>query len=83
MRLALPFANVIVIALAIPYALRSGTHGRAQNFSYALALAFFYWGVTSIFQSVGEQGQLPAWLSSWVANIIFSTLAVWRLAQLS
>src|SRR5262249_48849356 len=45
LRVALPFANVIVIALAIPYALRSGAQGRTQNFSYALALAFLYWGM--------------------------------------
>ena len=75
MRLALPFANMIVIALAIPFALRSGTHGRTQNFSYALALAFLYWGMTSICQSFGEQGQMPAWLAAWMSNLLFFTLA--------
>jgi len=83
MRWALPFANLVVIALAIPYALRSGAHGRTQNFSYALVLAFLYWGVTSVCQSFGEQGQMPAWLSAWTANILFSTLALWRLARLT
>ena len=81
MRLALPFANVIVIVLAIPYALRSAAHARAQNFSYALALAFFYWGVASVCQSFGEHGQIPAWLAAWAANIVFSILALWRLAR--
>jgi lipopolysaccharide export system permease protein len=83
MRLALPFANMIVIALAIPYALRSGAHGRAQNFSTALALAFLYWGVTSIGQSFGEHGQLPAWLSAWMSNLIFFCFATVRLARLT
>ncbi len=83
MRMALPFANVIVVALAIPYALRSGVQGRTQNFSYALGLAFFYWGVTSICQSFGEQGQMPAWLSAWMSNFVFTGVAVWRLAQVA
>ena len=65
--MALPFANMIVIALAIPYALRSGAHARAQNFSYALGSAFLYWGTTSICQSFGEHGQMPAWLAAWMA----------------
>jgi len=82
MRLALPFANVIVIVLAIPYALRSGVQGRAQNFSYALALAFLYWGVTSVCQSYGEQGQMPVWLAAWMSNFLFSAIAVWKLARL-
>ena len=81
MRLALPFANMIVIALAIPYALKSGAHGRAQNFSYALGLAFLYWGVTSICQSFGEHGQMPAWLAAWMSNLIFFTFASVRLAR--
>ncbi len=81
MRMALPFANVIVIALAIPYALRSGMHARTQNFSYALALAFFYWGVTSVCQSYGEQGQMPAWLSAWMSNFLFTGVAAWRLLR--
>jgi len=79
MRMALPFANVIVIVLAIPYALKSAGHARAQNFSYALALAFLYWGVTSICQSFGEQGQMPAWLSAWTANFLFAAYAFLRL----
>ncbi len=83
MRMALPFANVIVIALAIPFALRSGVQGRTQNFSYALALAFLYWGVTSVCQSFGEQGRMPPWVSAWVANVLFSTLAVWKLVRVS
>jgi len=83
MRMALPFANVIVIVLAIPYALKSAGHARAQNFSYALALAFLYWGVTSICQSFGEQGQMPAWLSAWIANFLFFALALWKLARLA
>jgi lipopolysaccharide export system permease protein len=82
MRMALPFANVIVIVLAIPYALRSGLQGRTQNFSYALALAFLYWGMTSVCQSFGEQGRMPAWLSAWMSNFLFSGIALWKLAGL-
>jgi lipopolysaccharide export LptBFGC system permease protein LptF len=74
---------VIVIVLAIPYALKSAGHARAQNFSYALALAFLYWGVMSICQSFGEHGQMPAWLSAWTANFAFLILALWKLARLA
>ena len=56
---------------------------RTQNFSYALALAFFYWGVTSVCQSFGEQGQMPAWLSAWMSNFIFIGFAGWKLTQIA
>ncbi len=79
MRFALPFANMIVIALAIPYALRSGTQARTQNFTYAIGLAFLYWGVVSFGQSLGEQGTVPPWFAAWMSNIIFAVFAAWRL----
>lgn len=81
MRVALPFAHLIVMAIGIPFALRSGSHGRTQNFSYALGIAFLYWGATSVCQSFGEQGRMPAWLSAWTSNFIFTGLAAWRLLR--
>ncbi len=83
LRLALPFANVVVILLAIPFALRSGMQSRTQNFAYALALAFLYWGSISIFQSMGEQGRLPAWVAAWMSNFLFTGLAAWKLFRLT
>lgn len=82
MRMALPFANLVVIALAIPFALR-GAQARTQNFTYAIGLAFLYWGVASFFQSLGEQGRVAPWISAWMANFIFSGVAAWRLARTS
>jgi lipopolysaccharide export system permease protein len=79
MRIALPFANMVVIAIAIPFAMRSRNQSRTQTFSYALATAFLFWGVTSMFQSLGEQGRLPAWIAAWMSTVIFGTIAVWRL----
>ena len=72
MKIALPFAHLMVIALGIPFALRSGRKGRVQTFGYALGVTFFYWGTSSICQSFGEQGHMPAWLAAWTANFIFS-----------
>lgn len=83
MKLALPFANLLVIALAIPFALRSGRKGRTQTFTYALAVTFFYWGFISICQSLGEQGRIPAWMAAWTANVVFTGFAGWMLYQAS
>ncbi len=82
MRFALPFANLIVLALAIPYALRSGVQARTQNFTYAIGLAFLYWGTVSFAQSLGEQGTVPAWVAAWMANFLFGGLAGWKLVRL-
>ncbi|HVO33878.1 MAG TPA: LptF/LptG family permease, partial [Elusimicrobiota bacterium] len=81
MRLALPWANVVVVLLGIPFALRSGRHGRPQTFAYALGVAFFYWGLTSVCQSFGEAGRMPAWMAAWMANAGFSVIGIGLLRQ--
>src|SRR4029077_16165465 len=58
MKIALPFAHLVVIALGIPFALRSTHKGRIQTFGYALGMAFLYWGLMSTCQSFGEHGTL-------------------------
>lgn len=81
MKLALPFANLIVIALGIPFALKGHQSGRTQTFTYALGLAFLYWGMISVCQSIGEHGRIPAWLAAWMANIVFGSMALWMLRR--
>jgi lipopolysaccharide export LptBFGC system permease protein LptF len=84
LRTSLPFANIVVIALAIPFAVKSGmrgSQGRTQTFAYALSLAFLYWGLTSVCQSFGEHGRIPAWLAGWGSNFFFGVIALWRLQR--
>ena len=76
---ALPFANVVVILLGIPFALSSRKKGNVQAISYAFGAMFLYWGAVSVFQSFGERGHIPAWVSAWSANFIFGAAAVWLL----
>ena len=81
LQFALPFANIVVILLGIPFALSSLKKGNAQTIAYAFGATFLYWGTVSLFQSYGEQGHMPAWISAWAANFIFGILAVWMLRR--
>jgi len=83
MRIALPFANLVVIALSIPLAMKSKQRNRAQTFSYAFGIAFLFWGSASVWQSIGEQGHLPAWMVAWMSNVIFLAFAFWRMRRVS
>jgi lipopolysaccharide export system permease protein len=79
LKIALPFAHLIMIALGIPFALQSGHKGRVQTIAYALAVAFLFWGTVSVCQSLGEQGRMLAWLAAWTPNLLFGSLAAVRL----
>jgi lipopolysaccharide export system permease protein len=81
LKYALPFANVVVILLGIPFAIKTAQKGRVQTIAYAMGTTFLYWGMVSACQSLGEQGHLPGWISAWMANFIFAGLAVWMLRK--
>lgn len=81
LQFALPFANIVVILLGIPFALGGLKKGSVQAIFYAFGATFFYWGTVSVFQSLGEQGHLLAWVSAWAPNLIFGVLAVWMLQR--
>jgi len=83
MQFALPFANVVVILLGIPFALKSLKKGNVQTIAYAFGATFFYWGTVSVLQSSGEQGLLPAWVAAWTPNFVFGILAAWLLQRSS
>lgn len=75
-KLAYPFANVIVCALGIPFALKTKKHSRSYNFAAALAISFLYWWVLSVGQALGNEGYLPAGLGAWLANILFAAASL-------
>lgn len=75
LRIALPFANLIVIALGIPFAVRQGRKGRLQTFAFALGASFAYWGAISVFESIGYAGRLWPWAAAWTPNVLFAGAA--------
>jgi len=81
MQFALPFANIMVILLGIPFALNKLREGNVHSIAYAFGATFLYWGTVSVFQSYGEHGVMAAWVAAWAANVIFGVLAIWLLRR--
>ncbi|RJP23622.1 MAG: YjgP/YjgQ family permease [Candidatus Abyssobacteria bacterium SURF_5] len=68
---AVPAANIIVIFLALPFALECRRGGLATGFALSLIAALLYYGTFQIGMTLGKGGSLPAVLSAWLANILF------------
>jgi lipopolysaccharide export system permease protein len=75
LKLAYPFANLVMCALAIPFAFRSRRTGRTAQLAGALGLAFSFWCVLLVGQALGEAGLLPGLIAAWSANLVFTCLA--------
>ncbi len=71
MRIAFPFANVILMLFAFPLALESRGRGRSWGFGVSLMFAFVYWTLLQTSQIVGQTGRIPAFVSAWLPNTVF------------
>ena len=77
-RLASPFATLILTLLGILVALRQGLHGGiAAGVGIALIVAFAFIAVSNIGSSLASAGTLPPFLGVWAGNIIFGALALY------
>ena len=73
-KIALPFVAITIVLLAVPLAMRTSHGGAAGSAGMSIALAISYYAFLMISLAMGRGGHLPAWLASWLPNILFSTV---------
>lgn len=76
MRIAFPFANVILMLFAFPLALESRGRGRSWGFGVSLLFAFAYWTMLQTSQIIGQTGRLDPFLSAWFPNLVFLSMGL-------
>jgi lipopolysaccharide export system permease protein len=75
-KIAFPFVTLILVIIGISFSLRQERHGGVmQSLGIGIILGFSYWIVHAFSMSLGRSGILPAILSAWLANIIFTAAA--------
>lgn len=82
-KLAFPFVNLIVVMIAIPFALitaRSGT--MTYSFVLGVSVGFGYYVFHAISTSLGSAELLPITASAWAANIVLGSLAAYLLLSI-
>ncbi len=77
LKLAVPFASLVLAALGIPIAGRLRRHvSVASVVGIGIAVGFSYWVILALGMSLGKSGVLPPFAAAWSANIICSLAAV-------
>jgi len=77
LKIAYPFANLVMCALALPFAFRSRALGKSLHLAAALGLAFTFWCSLLSGQALGDAGFLPVPVAAWGANALFAGIAFW------
>jgi lipopolysaccharide export system permease protein len=70
-KFAFPVANIIVVLLALSFALECRRGGLTVGFALSLMVALLYYGTFQIGLALGKGGSLPAAVSAWLANFLF------------
>jgi lipopolysaccharide export system permease protein len=76
LKIAIPFANFIIVLFGAPLASPKRRSGGATGFGISLGVCFFYFGIVKVSQSFGQNGVLPPLFAAWFANGLF---AAWGL----
>jgi len=71
-KLAFPFMNVIMVFVAIPFALHTPRGGRLAGISLAIAIMAAYLVVHYMAVALARADLLPPLLAAWTANVIFA-----------
>src|SRR5690606_25358596 len=71
-----PFANLILILLAVPLASVRRRGGQAIQIGLGLLTAFLYLAVMKLTEPFGYAGAIPPLLVSWLPHILFFFAAI-------
>jgi len=73
---AFPFANFMMVLLAIALAAGGPIEGRSSGMVLGLSLGIAYWFVFSTLLSLGHAGTLAPWFAAWGANLLYLSMGV-------
>ncbi len=81
LKVSVPLANLIVILIGAPLAIRTARSGTALGFGVAVLLGFVLWGFIAVGRAFGQRGVVSPFMAAFLPNIIFGVaglILVWR-----
>lgn len=80
-RLAEPFANLVLLLVALPLSL-GWARGRGVAFGLSLVVTLVWYLLSTLGQFGAQSGSLPVWLGPWVADLVLGAIGVVLLVRL-
>ena len=78
-KFALPLSCIIVCIIGASVTLRKTTReGLASNIMFGMVIVFLYFVAQGFCTSLGYGGILPPLIAAWIANFLFTCLAVFN-----
>jgi LPS export ABC transporter permease LptG/LPS export ABC transporter permease LptF len=80
-KLAVPLTSLIMVLIAIPFALKVGKSGAMAGIGVSIAIGISYFVIHAGFLAIGYSGRIPPLMAAWTANILFLCIALYMLTK--
>ncbi|MCC6857980.1 MAG: LptF/LptG family permease [Bryobacterales bacterium] len=81
-KFSVPLAALIMGLIAVPFGFLVGNRGAMAGIGVSIGVAIVYWGVSQLFEQMGNVNQLPPALAAWSPNALFSLAGVYLLLRM-
>ena len=71
-KFSFPLFALIMALIGMPFAFSVGKKGALTGIAVSIMIAIVYWGVSSLFEALGNLNELPAVAAAWSPNVIFA-----------
>jgi len=79
-KIAVPAVCMVMVIVALPFALRVERRGPVFAIAVSIMLVFVYFGVLQAFGKLGEVAALPPLMAAWAPNLLFAGLGLYLTA---
>ncbi len=75
-KISFPLSCLVMVVLGVPFSFSMGKKGAFFGIGMSIAIAISYWGISSVFESMGAYGLLVPSLAAWAPNILFGAAGI-------
>jgi LPS export ABC transporter permease LptF/LPS export ABC transporter permease LptG len=76
-----PLIAFVIGLIAVPFSFTAGRKGALTGIAVSIAIAIVYWSVSSLFEAMGNLGQLPPAIAAWSPDVLFAVGGVYALLR--
>ena len=82
-KVSFSFVSFVIVLIGLPFALMKNKGGTFIYIGIGLGISFLYYFTLIASVAIGKAGFMPPFISSWLANIIFSIAGIIMLSKVS
>lgn len=76
-----PLVAFVVGLIGIPFSFSAGRKGALTGIAVSIGIAIVYWSVSSLFEAMGNLGQLPPAVAAWSPDVLFGAGGIYLLLR--